>query len=48
MKITKEEAVLLEDELWKLEVVEDEPDFFTKEDRKRIKEIRELLKLYND
>ena len=42
--MTNEERILLEDELLKLEVIEDEPDFMTKEDIKRLKEIRKLLK----
>lgn len=43
-KLTHEERLLLEDELWKLEVIEDEPDFITAEDKKRLAELRELLK----
>ena len=47
-KLTHEERLLLEDELWKLEVVVESPEFLTrdvlKREIKRIKEIKELLK----
>ncbi len=46
-QLTNEEKVLLEDELWQLEVVLDNPEFSTRQElastKKRIAEIKKIL-----